>query len=65
MVSLQAALVAMTLSGTGQTVMLDFYADWCGHCRAMGPTIDALVAKGYPVRRVDFDQNRAWPRGLA
>ena len=54
MVSLQAALVAMALSGTGQTVMLDFYADWCGPCRAMGPTIDTLVAKGYPVRRVNI-----------
>ena len=56
MVSLQAALVAMALSGSGQTVMLDFYADWCAPCRAMGPTIDALAAKGYPVRRVNIDQ---------
>jgi thiol-disulfide isomerase/thioredoxin len=59
MVSLQAALVAMSLSGIGQTAMLDFYTDWCGHCRAMNPTIDALIAAGYPVQRVNGDQNRA------
>ena len=59
MVSLQAALVALALSGTGQTVLLDFYTDWCGPCKAMNPTVQALVAKGYPVQRVNAEQNRA------
>jgi thiol-disulfide isomerase/thioredoxin len=59
MVSLQVALVLMTLSGTGQSVLLDFYADWCAPCRAMSPTVDAMLAKGYPVRRVNVDQDRA------
>ena len=58
MVSLQAALAAMALSGFGQTVLLDFYADWCGPCRAMNPTVEALIAAGYPVQRVNIDQNR-------
>ncbi len=58
MVSLHAALVAMTLSGVGQTVLLDFYADWCAPCRAMNPTVEALIAAGYPVQRVNIDQNR-------
>ncbi len=60
MVSLHAALVAMALSGAGQTVLYDFYADWCGPCRAMGPTVEALIAKGYPVQRVNVDQYRAF-----
>ncbi len=58
MVTLQAAFAAMVLSGTGQTAMLDFYADWCAPCRAMNPTIQALEKAGYPVQRVNIDQNK-------
>ncbi|MEI8372344.1 MAG: thioredoxin domain-containing protein [Planctomycetota bacterium] len=60
MLSLHAALVAMAITGggTGETVLLDFYADWCGPCRSMNPTIEQLTAKGYPVRRMNVDQYR-------
>ena len=60
MLSLPAALVAMAITGggTGQTVLLDFYADWCGPCRSMIPTVEQLHADGYPVRRVNVDQYR-------
>lgn len=57
MVWLQAALVATAISGTGETVLLDFYADWCGPCRAMDPTINALVEQGLPVRKVNIDRD--------
>ena len=59
MVSLQVAITAIALSGVGQTGMLDFYADWCGPCKAMNPTVQALIAAGYPVHRVNVDQNKA------
>ena len=59
MVCLQAALAAIAISGLGQPVLLDFYADWCAPCRAMNPTVEALIAAGYPVQRVNLDQNRA------
>ena len=59
MVSLQAAIAAIALSGVGQTVLLDFYTDWCGPCKAMNPTVQALVAAGYPIHRINKDQNQA------
>ena len=60
MLSLPAALVAMAITGggAGETVLLDFYADWCGPCRSMNPTVEQLHAAGYPVRRVNVDQYR-------
>ena len=33
MVSLSAAIAAIALSGVGQTVMLDFYGDYCPPCK--------------------------------
>jgi thiol-disulfide isomerase/thioredoxin len=59
MVSLHAAVAAILLSNPGDVVLLDFYADWCAPCRAMTSTVDALAAKGYPVRKVNFDRDKA------
>lgn len=57
MVSLQAAMLAVALAG-GDTVLLDFYADWCGPCRQMEPVVHQLQAAGYPVRKVNLDRER-------
>ena len=57
MATLHAAMLALALSG-GDTVLLDFYADWCGPCRQMDPVVERLQAAGYPVRKVNLDQER-------
>jgi thioredoxin 1 len=43
-----------------QPVLVDFWAEWCGPCRQMGPTIDQ-IAKDYAGRvkvgKLDVDSN--------
>ncbi len=43
-----------------QPVLVDFYADWCGPCKVIGPTVEEL-AQDYDgrarVAKVDIDAN--------
>jgi thiol-disulfide isomerase/thioredoxin len=62
MTIIQAALVACALgapASQGETVLLDFTASWCAPCKQMQPVVDRLSAQGYPVRKVDIDQDQA------
>ena len=49
--------LALSASTGGETVLLDFSADWCAPCRSMEPTINQLTTAGYPVRRVNIDRD--------
>ncbi len=61
MTGLHTAILALTLAGAGTDdgpLLLDFSATWCSPCRQMEPVIGQLIAKGYPVRKLDFDRDR-------
>ncbi len=43
---------------TYSVVLVDCYADWCGPCKMLEPTIDAIAAEtGAAVAKVDVDQH--------
>jgi len=48
-----------------QTVLYDFYAEWCGACRQMSAAVDAIAGDGYAVERINVDQQPALARQYA
>ena len=50
----------LTIKNAGTPVLVDFYADWCGPCKALAPTLESVAeeqADNLAVMKVDIDEN--------
>ena len=48
------------LIDTDQGIMIDFYADWCGPCKVLGPIVDELAQENegrVHIVKVDTESN--------
>lgn len=53
-----------TVNQTAEPILIDFWAEWCGPCRRLAPTVDEL-ANDYNgrviVAKMNVDENPATP----
>ena len=47
-----------SIKNSDKTVLIDFYADWCGPCRMVSPLVDEIAEENpqYTVAKINVDE---------